>query len=159
MALLPSVATRVTVELTRYRSAVSEFLAQTLGKSINYLLDRIDAIENALDSAIVSEVIAVNQSVGSGAGAKYTAPAGYTFVGNVLVQGTNSTSQLQMQVNGEVYTVLQGSAGGAIGNAYAFISVPVVGNVTFDASVNANGSLVGVFVRGFIYKNADLTIP
>jgi hypothetical protein len=52
MALLPSVATRVTVELTRYRSAVSEFLAQTLGKSINYLLDRTDTIENDIDSLI-----------------------------------------------------------------------------------------------------------
>jgi len=50
MALLPSVATRVTVELTRYRSAVSEFLAQTLGKSINYLLDKTDDLETQFNT-------------------------------------------------------------------------------------------------------------
>lgn len=45
MSLLPSVAARITVEATRYRSAVSEFLVQSLGKSINYLLDENDQIQ------------------------------------------------------------------------------------------------------------------
>lgn len=83
MALLPSVATYITVEASRYRSAVSEFLIQTIGKSINYLLDKVDAIESELEGQSFSLVEAqvVSRFAGNAADIDYTVPAGKDFIG------------------------------------------------------------------------------
>jgi|GEM_PF-5296830 len=45
MSNLPSVKQKIQVEGTRFRSAVSESLEQTIGKSINYLIDSTDDLE------------------------------------------------------------------------------------------------------------------
>jgi hypothetical protein len=73
MANLSSVSTKITVEATRFRSAVSEFLAQTMGKSINFLIDETVS----LGSDLTTLTSAVNGK--------------WTFVGGASVASGNDT--------------------------------------------------------------------
>lgn len=159
MALLPSVSTKITVELTRYRSAVSEFLAQTLGKSINYLIDKTDSIESVLDGATVSEVNSVSvNSVGNNI--SYTVTTGYTFVGTLFARAGSGTSAFDI-------TITQGQLTGTFGAAasttagFASVCVPQVvsSGGTIAATNNFGGSGGVLFLRGVEIKSASLTIP
>jgi len=106
MSLLPSVATRITVEATRYRSAVSEFLVQTLGKSINYLLDDNDAIQAALAATSIS-VVTFEQVLQGDTGIR-TVPANTTAF--VIGVGTSYTLPGRLVINGipGSYEVMRG---------------------------------------------------
>lgn len=79
MALLPSIKTKISVEATQYRASVSEFLIQTIGRSLNYLIDRMDTIAGQQASHVIPAFLTANQS--------YAVPAGYLFTGfqNLLV--------------------------------------------------------------------------
>ena len=59
MSDLPSVSAKIQVEATRFRSAVSEFLAQGVGSSINFLIDdkvtqdaRLAALEGKVPNVV-----------------------------------------------------------------------------------------------------------
>jgi len=93
MSDLPSVEAKIQVEATRFRSAVSEFLAQGIGSSINFLIDentaqaaRLTALEGVLPNVVFG--------AGSGAGASsFTAtitPGATT--GPILIIAQNSGS-------------------------------------------------------------------
>jgi len=152
MALLPSVATYITVEASRYRSAVSEFLVQTIGKSVNYLLDKVDDIESQIEGTSFSEVIPTVIAFGA---MPYTVPAGYSFTGTitVVISSTN-----------EAYAIVADSGGGnfdggsttTTGNNTAFShAIQSAAGTTIDAT----GSLANKYATGILWKSATITIP
>lgn len=96
MSLLPSIATRITVEATRYRSAVSEFLVQTLGQSINFLLDDNDAIQAALAATQISQV-SFAQLTGA---TIYTVPVNTTAMVFMIAKSGESAGNLTVNGSG-----------------------------------------------------------
>lgn len=156
MSLLPSVKTYITVEGTRFRSAVSEFLIQTMGKTINYLIDKTDSIESVLEGSSFSFVQSVN------AGGSYTVPADSTFVGIAWGRGNSATSNAITAItitNGSISgTFSSGNGSGA--TDVGFISVPqvVAAGVTLTVA-DAHSSTASVGISGFIFSTTTITIP
>jgi len=157
MALLPSVSTYVSVELTRYRSAVSEFLAQTLGKSINYLLDKTASIETAVEGANISFVQSV--SVSGATTATYAVPAGNVFIGTISGTRNSTVVGVDLNISAGSYTGLFGV--GATGSERPIVSVPQVvsGGSSITGNIITGGSSPEVIISGFIFSTTTITIP
>ncbi len=150
MSNLPSVEKKISVEATRFRSAVSEFFSQTLGKSINWLIDQVNAITTVLNAAVASEVIAVDTT-----GTSYTATAGYTFVGVVTIPGDSSgIVRMKAVVNGQGYQAEIADSGGPP-NYPPFITVAVTGNISVSSTTHCGTPII----KGVLIKASSLSIP
>lgn len=72
MSDIPSARAYIQTEACRFRSAVSESLAQDMGASINYLIDERDLLQaqiNTINAATDTHVV-----VGTGAAGQFTGP-------------------------------------------------------------------------------------
>jgi hypothetical protein len=129
---------------------VSEFLAQTLGKSINYLIDKTDSIETVLDGASVSLVTSVTQTNLGTVSSTYTVPAGKTFVGSAYYKITAGTVTV---TTGDYNESLPFAASG--NNKICLPFVLTAGSTLVSSSSNA----FDVYIRGVLIETAALTIP
>ena len=144
MANLSSVATYITVEASRYRSAVSEFLIQTIGKSINYLLDKTDAIETAIEGESFSSVTTVSFNLTI---AGYTVPAGNTLF---AVLRNIGTAAHQFSTDGfSTNTQLDYTSG--VGESTGVI---VGAGTTLNSDTNNE-----IEARGILISSTTITIP
>ena len=60
MSDIPSSITKVQIEATRFRSAVSEFLLQQMGATINGLIDDVAALNAAVGPVLKTEIFTAN---------------------------------------------------------------------------------------------------
>lgn len=89
MSDLPSVKQKVQTESTRYLSSVSEFLVQTVGKSINWLIDHADATDATLAALFTGEAFNNHGAIDSSAPTwSYTAPSGKYLTAVLQLAGT-----------------------------------------------------------------------
>lgn len=72
---IPSVEARIQIEGTRLRSPTSESLFQTIGGSVNYALDQVDAL-NASDVTQNAAITALQNGQLTVASGSYSAPGG-----------------------------------------------------------------------------------
>jgi hypothetical protein len=161
MSNLPSVKQKVQTESTRYLSSTSEFLVQTVGKSINWLIDRIDAIDSALAGQNVSAVVPIGQQDTVGGTLTYTAPAGKSayvtlncyLAGNGGFTVTIATPQI---VSSTFASAAVPSGGTAI--SLGVYLAPGQGVSIGGAVANVSGIPV-VQIYGIEYETVNLTVP
>lgn len=92
MSDLPSVKQKVQTESTRYRSAVSEFLVQTIGKSVNWLIDKADSLDADISGLFLGQAVSSAGNVVAGGPFVLTCPAGQYFSGTLVMVETIGTS-------------------------------------------------------------------
>lgn len=150
MALLSSVKTKITVEASRFRSAVSEFIVQTMGKSINYLIDKTDAIETQIEGASFASasVVAFSRPGGDASAINYTVPAGTSFVGHVTA--TNRSVTLS---GGQVFNGTMSPGGSAQETTGIYLAAGESITVTSGASTG-EVELAGIEISTF-----TITVP
>lgn len=112
MTDLPSVEAYIQTEATRFRSAVSESLAQDMGSAINYLNDQ-DAIAQAHFAAIATNTFGLITGSGSSTNAtvgfSVTTDAdeyAWVFFGGTF-QGGGSSTVVTLTFNGVAFPTVQ----------------------------------------------------
>lgn len=140
MSDLPSVKKKIQVESTRFRSAVSEFLIQTIGKSINFLIDKYDSI---FLSNNVRSIDIVNVSVTS-TYISYTVPDGKIFVGVAYTDNNASGSSFRLNSSQVLGTFEQHTS-------YPFVAGP---NDLIEIVSEGTSNMA---IRGIIVSNSALT--
>lgn len=160
MSFLPSVKQKLVTESLRFRSSVSEFALQTIGKSVNWLIDRVDALDAGLAGQNVSYVIGVFQQDTVGGLLTYTCPVGQNaFV--TLNVWNNSNSALTFTMS--TPQIVSGTfALNAVASGRVFGSFGVhVGSgqtVTIGSATAGSGTPV-VQITGAQYQTINLTVP
>jgi len=140
MALLSSVKQKITVESTRYRSAVSEFIMQTMGKSVNWLIDRVDTLEAAIEAQPISDVSSVSVTLTSPS--TYTVPTGKTLYAVAFVTVANTS----ILVNAAPF-----AGPFPVNTAY-----PLVLGAGSTVEINITG---GAIMRGVVFGSTSIVIP
>lgn len=157
MANLTSVKKKITVESSRFLSAVSEFLIQTMGKSINYLIDKTDSIESAVEGQTLTNVVAVSQNgLVSALGITYTVPASTTFFGAGFVEWEGETIPTSVTINSSDIGSITVTPTGE-----NYINYPMVltAGQSVTVSGNPNGGLSRAKIRGIAITSTTISIP
>lgn len=160
MSDLPSVKQKVQTESTRYRSAVSEFLVQTIGKSVNWLIDRVDALDAGLAGQNVSYVVGVFQQDTVGGTLSYTCPVGKNAHVTLNVwNNSNSALTFTMstpQISSGTFA-LNAVASGRVFGSFG-VHVGSGQTVTIGGATAGSGTPV-VQIVGAQYETINLTVP
>lgn len=161
MSDLPSVKQKVQTESTRYRSAVSEFLVQTLGKSVNWLIDRVDALDAGLAGQNVSYVAAIAQYNSAGGTLTYTCPSGKSaFVTLNCYLGGNGGFTVVIatpQIGSSTFASAAVPSGGTMLSIGVWIAAGQ-GVSIGAATANVSGTPT-VQITGVEYETINLTVP
>lgn len=95
MSDLPSVEQKIQVEATRFRAAVSEFVSQRVGSSINFLID-----ENTSQDSRISALEAVAPNVVRGSGVSATFSAAGTILSAAITITSGSHVAMWVEPSG-----------------------------------------------------------
>lgn len=160
MSFLPSVKQKLVTESLRFRSSVSEFALQTIGKSVNWLIDRVDALDAGLAGQNVSYVIGVFQQDTVGGLLTYTCPVGQNAFVTLNVSGgagditfTMSTPQIISSTFG-IRATLTGLPCVSFGVHVGSGQTVTVGNAVASVS-----GVPRVQITGAQYQTINLTVP
>lgn len=89
MSDLPSVKQKVQTESTRYLSSVSEFLVQTIGKSVNWLIDHVDTLETDVSGLFLGLAFNDHGAISAASPTwSYTAPADRYLTATLQLAGS-----------------------------------------------------------------------
>lgn len=153
MSNIVSVKQKIQVEGTVLRSPVSESLEQTIGGSINYLIDTTDNHETRITTAeaniaALQAATHLKNSVGStsiGAGATVTV---FTSPSGPILTGHAKGGSAPLAFGGDNTATTISGISGAISSGIAF-TVFIVGN---DLRITNNGGTIATFYWSAFYN-------
>ena len=123
MSNIPSSEQKIQIEGAQLRAPVSESLVQTIGGSLNYLIDKADA-QDVYNTTNDANIVALNASIAT--------------KGNM--EGTLSTTSVAIPVDTAWHTVLTGPTNFFWGSVY-FGTFPPHTNITvLFGQTNSNGT-------------------
>jgi hypothetical protein len=101
MSDIPSSSNRIQIEATQSRAPVSEALMQTIGGTINSLIDGLNAANASISSvsASAATITAINTYATYGNGTVYTTPAGQCAILGIYTSGLDS-GNIQVRMPG-----------------------------------------------------------